>query len=294
MILLSAAAEYRALFRTDIETFVNREAVEACIVRGIFERGPQTGIRYFAFVDPSGGSANSMTLAIGHKDRNSCVIDCVRERKPPFSPEAVVIEFAHLLRSYRINKLTGDRFGGEFVREPFKKFDINYDLSDEPKSALYQFLLPVINSQRVQLLDSPRLFNQFDQSRTSHRCAVERTRSTIHPINTTTSPTPSPVPSMPCSGSVRDSSLAWVNGTDDKDEMMRRRQAMSLQYHLTQGSRTVPMNTEKEHTIMMRIISKSGEERLEPDNYILKDGETYRVPMRFQDGRTGRIRGEVQ
>ncbi len=39
----SAAAEYGAQFRTDIESFVSREAVEACIVRGVHERGYLSG-----------------------------------------------------------------------------------------------------------------------------------------------------------------------------------------------------------------------------------------------------------
>ena len=34
---------------------------------------------------------------------------------------------------------------------------------------------------------------------------------------------------------------------------------------------------------MMRIIDRSGRERLEPDGYILQDGESYRVPMMFID-----------
>jgi hypothetical protein len=61
-----------------------------------------------AFVDPSGGSADSMTLAIGHKEGDVVVIDALRERKPPFSPDAVVDEFAALLKSYRITKVSGD------------------------------------------------------------------------------------------------------------------------------------------------------------------------------------------
>ena len=106
------AAKYGALSRTDVETFVIREAVEACISPGIRERTPQSGISYQAFVDPSGGSANSMTLAIGHLDqaRNVAVIDALRERRPPFSPEQVVGEFADLLKTYKITRITGDRF----------------------------------------------------------------------------------------------------------------------------------------------------------------------------------------
>jgi hypothetical protein len=60
------------------------------------------GIRYIAFVDPSGGSQDAMTLAIAHAEGEVMVLDAVREVRPPFSPEAVVSEFAGLLATYGI------------------------------------------------------------------------------------------------------------------------------------------------------------------------------------------------
>jgi hypothetical protein len=64
----SAAAEYGAQFRSDIESYIAREAVEACVSLGIRERAPVSSVTYAAFVDPSGGSADSMTMAIAHKE----------------------------------------------------------------------------------------------------------------------------------------------------------------------------------------------------------------------------------
>jgi hypothetical protein len=159
----SASAEYGAQFRTDIEALVSREVVEACVSLGVFERAPIRGIRYSAFCDPSGGSADSMCLAIGHEDRDTdgAILDLLRERKPPFSPEAVVSEFCDLLRQYRIAKVIGDRFGGEFVAELFKRNGIVYEASARPKSALYQDVLPLLNSKKADLLDNERLVNQF-------------------------------------------------------------------------------------------------------------------------------------
>ena len=52
----NAAAEYGAQFRSDIESFVNRTAVEACVSTGIRERAPLRESTYSAFCDPSGGS----------------------------------------------------------------------------------------------------------------------------------------------------------------------------------------------------------------------------------------------
>jgi hypothetical protein len=123
-----AAAEYLAQFRTDLEAFVMREAVEACVARDVYERGPLREHAYAGFVDPSGGSADSMTLCIAHNEtiRNTIVIDALREVRPPFSPEAVVSEFAAVLKSYWLSSVTGDRYAGEWPREQFSKFGVTY------------------------------------------------------------------------------------------------------------------------------------------------------------------------
>jgi hypothetical protein len=165
----SAGAEYGAEFRTDVEGFVSREAVEAVIAPGVFERAPLSNTKYIAFVDPSGGSADSMTLAIGHREGHVALLDAIRERRPPFSPEAVVKDFADLLKRYRISKVEGDRYAGEWPREVFKNHGITYDASARPKSDLYRDLLPRLNSGEVDLLDEQRLVAQL--------CGLERRTS---------------------------------------------------------------------------------------------------------------------
>jgi len=157
----SSAAEYGAQFRADVESFVNREAVEACVSVGVLERPPISGVTYSAFVDPSGGSADSMTLAIGHRQDDVIVLDAIRERRPPFNPEDVVLGFSKLLKSYRVSNVTGDRYAGEWPRERFREHGILYELAEKPKSDLYRNLLPAINSRMVDLLEDGRLFAQI-------------------------------------------------------------------------------------------------------------------------------------
>ena len=156
-----ARAEYLAEFRTDVETFVPREVVESCIEPGCRELPYKSGIRYFAFVDPSGGSSDSMTLAIAHNEGGVGVLDAIRERRPPFSPESVVEEFCELLRSYCLASVMGDRYAGEWPRERFRVHGIHYRLADRTKSQYYSALLPVLNSGKAQLLDNDRLVNQL-------------------------------------------------------------------------------------------------------------------------------------
>ncbi len=163
----AASAEWLAQWRSDIENFISHEVVEGAVVSGRHELPPVAGVRYAAFTDPSGGSADSMTLAIAHAEKDGRVIlDAVRERKPPFSPDGVVEEFADLLDSYGCRRVHGDRYAGEWPRERFRVHGITYDQSEKSKSDLYLESLPLLNSGRVELLDLPRLISQL--------CGLER------------------------------------------------------------------------------------------------------------------------
>lgn len=153
----NAAAEYGGMFRTDIEDFISREAIDKCVSEGVHERPYVPGIRYVAFVDPSGGAGgDSFTMAIAHGEEKIAVVDAVRERRPPYSPKDVVAEFAAVLKTYHISKIIGDRWGGEWPPESFKAFGISYEQSAKPKSDIYRDLLPILNSGQADLLDHKR------------------------------------------------------------------------------------------------------------------------------------------
>lgn len=156
-----ACAEYLAEFRTDVETFVPREAVEACIEPRCRELPHVLTHQYFAFVDPSGGRSDSMTLAIAHVENDVRILDVVRERKAPFDPSTVVDEFTELLSRFHLNRVTGDAYAGQWPPEQFRKKGIYYQPSKLSRSELYSALLPVINSGQARLLDNERLVNQL-------------------------------------------------------------------------------------------------------------------------------------
>ena len=163
-----AAAEYLADFRSDIEGFVSREVVDDAVVLGRHELPHLAKTTYHAFVDPAGGSGgDSMTLAIAHRDgAGRAILDLIRERRPPFSPEQVAGEFAQTLRSYGVRRVAGDHYAGEWPREQFRKSGVQYEPSDRSKSEIYLESLPLLNSGRVELLDLPRLISQL--------CGLER------------------------------------------------------------------------------------------------------------------------
>jgi hypothetical protein len=163
----AASAEWGANFRRDVASYIPREAVEECVVPLRRELPPLAAQRYIAFIDPSGGSSDSMTLAIAHSERRGgidfAVLDVIREAQPPFSPENVVGDFAATLDHYSIRSVTGDRYGGEFVREPFARRGISYRLAEKPKSDIYRDFLPLVNSRRAELLDHARLIVELSR-----------------------------------------------------------------------------------------------------------------------------------
>jgi hypothetical protein len=162
----AAAAEWLAEWRSDLADFVSREVVDAAVVSARFELPPIGGAKYTAFVDPSGGSSDSMTLAIAHDADGVGILDCVREVRAPFRPGDVVAEFAALLQTYGIAEVTGDRYAGEWPDERFIEHNISYIAAEHPKSDIYREFLPLLNGGMVELLDHPRLISQL--------CSLER------------------------------------------------------------------------------------------------------------------------
>jgi len=158
---LAAAAEYGAEWRKDVAPFLSSEAVEACVVPERRELPPRRGVAYIAFCDPSGGSQDAMTLAVAHLEGERGVLDLVREVRPPFSPDQVCADFAATLKTYGVVEVRGDRYAGEWPRERFQVHGVHYRVSERTKSDLYRELLPLVNANRVELLDLQRLWLQL-------------------------------------------------------------------------------------------------------------------------------------
>jgi hypothetical protein len=162
-----ASAEYGGEFRTDVESFISSDVVDAAIVPCRYELPFIDGVSYIAFVDPAGGSgSDAMTIAIAHNENGVAVLDVVREVRPPFSPESVVDDFVSLLAQYQIVEVSGDAWGGEFVREKFTGKGIRYNKSERVKSDVYKEFLPLMNSGKIELLDDRKLVAQL--------CGLER------------------------------------------------------------------------------------------------------------------------
>jgi hypothetical protein len=119
-------------------------------------------VKYESFIDPSGGSNDSMTCAIGHLEgEHLAVVDCLREVTAPFDPESTVDEFVQLLSRYGLSKTNGDRYAARWVATAFEKRGVDYRHCELPRSQLYLNLLPHLNSRTVRLLDHLRAVNQI-------------------------------------------------------------------------------------------------------------------------------------
>ena len=155
----AANAEYMAKFRSDLETFIQREVVDAAVRTSPLELPFDKAHKYFGFVDPAGGGADEYCIAIGHLEDQTAICDVLRGRRG--TPAAITADYADLLKSYSIKTVTGDKYAGSWPADEFAKLGINYRSSEKPKSGLYLDLLPALNSGRVELPPDNRLVNQL-------------------------------------------------------------------------------------------------------------------------------------
>lgn len=155
----SAAAEYGAQFRTDVESFVTREVIEAAQRDHPLEAPPNKRHKHLAFVDPAGGGKDEFTLAIGHAEDERTVVDVVRGRHG--QPAAIVAEYAALLRDYGITRAVSDRYGGDWPVDEFKRHGITIEPAGRAKSELYSDALARLNSAQCELPPDHRMAKQF-------------------------------------------------------------------------------------------------------------------------------------
>ena len=72
-------AEYLSEWRDDLASFIARDLLEAAVDPGVLVRPPVDGVVYYGFVDPSGGGADTFTMAIAHRE-GGVVLDLLFER----------------------------------------------------------------------------------------------------------------------------------------------------------------------------------------------------------------------
>ncbi len=157
----AAAAEYLAEFRSDIDSVVSREELDAVTRSSPLTLPPVARTRYSAFVDPTGGGRDEYTLAIGHSHKGLLVVDLVAGRKGV--PADITAEYSKLLKEYGIRKVHADRYAGSWPSDEYAKHGITVVPSEQPRTGLYLDTLAAIRSGQVELVPDEKMILQFQQ-----------------------------------------------------------------------------------------------------------------------------------
>ena len=171
----AARAEWFGEFRGDVSQWLPDELIDAALEG-------RTGGRKLsevAFVDVSGGRHDASCLAIAHAEEPHrgaltrpqdvantrppprLVLDALEHVKAPHESETVVERFAQILKDRKLRKVTGDRYGAEWVVGAFRRHGIEYVPAELAKSEIYMECLPAFSDRRVTLLNDKRLVTEL-------------------------------------------------------------------------------------------------------------------------------------
>ena len=156
--------EWLARFRTDLSAMYD----PAMIDRALNPDRPMelpfraTKGSRAAFVDVAGGGGrDSYAIAIGRIENDRVIVEVVRSRAPKFNPEEVTKEYCELLKTYKIDTVTGDKFSGDWASNAFEKFGIRYERAEKTKSEFYLEAESAFNTGRVEIPEREVLVSQL-------------------------------------------------------------------------------------------------------------------------------------
>lgn len=174
----AAKAEWLGQWRDDVANFIQREVVDQAVRPSPLELPYDRRHKYHSFTDAAGGGKDEFTLAIGHKEGERIVIDVLRARHGV--PAQIVEEYSALMREYRVNETTMDRYAGSWPADEFTRHSIRCKVSDQAKSGLYMDTLNALNSGQVELPPDETMIRQF--LNLERRTARGGRESIDHPI----------------------------------------------------------------------------------------------------------------
>ena len=163
------AREFEAEFAEETDAFLPYAWVEDAVHPHRYELSPRDGVQYHGAVDPSGGGPDAFTMAICHAEGSGnslrVVVDVVkgwsRHGSHSVDLSGVVAEIAAVLKRYRVTRVTGDRYAGQWVTQAFAGVGISYKESSTDKSAAFVELEPLFAEGRIDLLEHPQLVKEL-------------------------------------------------------------------------------------------------------------------------------------
>jgi hypothetical protein len=168
----AADAEYGGAFRQLSTAFLERSIVEK-VVDQVGARIRRPEVQHLCFADPSGGTGrDSFTVSVGSKQidnqgREIAVLDALYEYRPPFDPDAICKQISDTLKKeWGISEIVADAYAAGWPISAFAKHGIALTHASLSKSEIYVHVVPLFTSNRVRLLNNPRMIDQL--------CALRR------------------------------------------------------------------------------------------------------------------------
>jgi hypothetical protein len=149
-------------FRNDLSSLFDDALIDMAIdVSRRPELPPVPGVKYRAFVDPSGGRHDAACIAIAHKDQDLVVVDVLRGVRAPHDPQIVAEDFAKIAKTYGCHEIVGDHYSGAWVEQAFSKAGVSYSISDLTKSEIYLECLAHFSAHKVRLPNDEKLIREL-------------------------------------------------------------------------------------------------------------------------------------
>lgn len=161
-------AELQAEFRSDLSDLFPDDVVDDAVMhdRKGSDLPPLERFKYYAFADASAGGSESFTFAIGHTEGSGddavVYVDVLRGARAE-DPYTLVAVFAELCKTYRINKVRGDKFAKSWVEQGFAKHGIKYEFTDKNKSDIVLESLPMWLRGSVKIPRHETLIRELKQ-----------------------------------------------------------------------------------------------------------------------------------
>jgi len=160
-----AQSEYFAEWRIGLSAAIDPQLIDQAVRSEPMVIPPQPGVRYGYAVDTAGLGESEFTWAVSHWDNGRVIIDLINGRGRKWlrgiNLEGTVRASCDDLRPYGALEVTGDRYGGEWPPEAFRREGMGYKQAEKSKSDLYLELLPLFLAGKIEIPPDQELIRQL-------------------------------------------------------------------------------------------------------------------------------------
>jgi phage terminase large subunit-like protein len=160
--------EYLAQFTDSVNSWIDSDSLNRCIIGGRRELARQDNVSYVAVLDAASRN-DDFALVIVHKDSQGLiVVDFVKTwtgtKKAPLQFETVLSEVKDILETYDTTTVTGDQYQADPISQHLLKLGIMFNLftfSTATRFKIFSGLKFLLLQGKIQLLDDVELNRQL-------------------------------------------------------------------------------------------------------------------------------------